>query len=76
MLPLNAVRASDCASTAWSSERKPDWDQERRERQAREHGRERLEIDLEAEADLDPVARSRAEAQGDVSHTSVEPARQ
>jgi hypothetical protein len=41
MLPLNVVRASDCASTAWSRERptfeyrlmaqKPDWDQERRE---------------------------------------------
>jgi hypothetical protein len=71
MLALKAVRASDRASTAWSSERptfeyrpmarKPDWDQERRERRAREHGRKRLEIGpVNSHSPLSSSARYRA----------------
>ena len=51
------------------------WDQEGRERRAREHGRERVVIDREAEFELDAIAKLRAEAQRDDFHDRVEPAR-
>jgi hypothetical protein len=52
-----------------------DWDQERRERRAQEHGRERVRIDREAEQELEAVAKLREQDQRDRFHDRVEPAR-
>jgi small-conductance mechanosensitive channel len=56
-------------------QKRPNWDQEGRERRAREHGRERAVIDVTAEQDLEAVVDARRRAEEELFHTLVEPAR-
>jgi hypothetical protein len=59
--------------------KKRDWDQEGRERRAREHGRVRARVDLEADADLESVIKFREDVEReqfrDQLYAYVEPAR-